>query len=105
MTYIVTAPLVVIANSDRVSGDLYAYAGAVVPDGWNDARCEQLVVDGMLLPVEPVLDPLDEVVVVDEPVVVIDPVVPASEETVVPPAEPTPATSPSSSRKRGGSGS
>lgn len=104
MTYIVTAPLVVIANSDRVSGDLYAYAGAVVPDGWNDARCDQLVAERMLLPVEPVLEPLDEVVVVDEPVVVIDPVVPASEETVTPPAEPTPAT-PSSSRKRGGSGS
>lgn len=48
MSYKVTAPLVIIANDDGTSGDWYGYVDAVVPQGLNDKRCEQLVEEGML---------------------------------------------------------
>jgi len=48
MSYKVTAPLVIIANADKTSGDWYGYAGATVPEGWNDSRAKQLVKEGML---------------------------------------------------------
>lgn len=48
MSYKVTAPLVIVANDDKTSGDWYGYNGALVPAGWNDARCKQLVKEGML---------------------------------------------------------
>ena len=48
MSYKVTAPLVIIANADGKGGDWYGYDGAVVPEGHNDDRCEQLVKEGQL---------------------------------------------------------
>lgn len=48
MSYQVTAPLVVIPNDDKKTGDGYFYADAIVPDGWNDERCKQLAKEGML---------------------------------------------------------
>lgn len=48
MSYKVTAPLVVVQNDDGVGGDGYFYQDAVIPDGFNDERCAQLVKDGML---------------------------------------------------------
>lgn len=48
MSYKVTAPLVIIANDDQTSGDWYGYVDAVVPEGWNDERCKQLVKEDML---------------------------------------------------------
>jgi hypothetical protein len=49
MSYKVTAPLVVIANADGTSGDWYGYTDSVVPEGWNDERCKQLVDEGFLV--------------------------------------------------------
>lgn len=49
MSYKVTAPLVIVPNADPdQGGDGYFYAKAVIPDGYNDERCKQLVKDGML---------------------------------------------------------
>lgn len=48
MSYKVTAPLVIVQNDDGVGGDGYFYQDAVIPDGFNDERCDQLVKDGML---------------------------------------------------------
>lgn len=48
MSFKVIAPLVIVANDDKTSGDWYGYNGAVVPEGWNDERCKQLVKEGML---------------------------------------------------------
>lgn len=52
MNHVVTAPLVVISNADKVSGDGYFYQDAIVPDGWNDARRTQLTKEGMISEVE-----------------------------------------------------
>lgn len=48
MSYKVTAPLVIVRNADGVGGDGYFYDGAVIPDGFNDERCKELVEIGML---------------------------------------------------------
>ncbi|RDZ49311.1 hypothetical protein C5C07_20385 [Haloferax sp. Atlit-4N] len=48
MPYKVTSPLVIVPNDDGVSGDGYFYQDAVIPDGFNDKRCKELVKDGML---------------------------------------------------------
>lgn len=55
MSFKVTSPLVAIAPvsdqqalDDANQGPRYFYEGAVIPDGFNDERCEQLVEDGML---------------------------------------------------------
>lgn len=55
MSYKVISPLVAVAPAEK-SGDLddanqgprYFYEGAVIPDGYNDKRCKELVDDGML---------------------------------------------------------
>lgn len=48
-SYKVTAPLVIVPNADPgVGGDGYFYAGAVIPGGFNDERCDQLVKEGFL---------------------------------------------------------
>lgn len=48
MSYKVITPLVIVPNADEVSGDGYFYQDAVIPSGFNDERCKQLVKDGML---------------------------------------------------------
>jgi hypothetical protein len=48
MPYKVTSPLVIVPNADGKSSDGYFYENAVIPDGFNDERCEELVKDGML---------------------------------------------------------
>lgn len=48
MSYKVIKPLVIVPNDDGVSGDGYFYKNAVIPDGFNDERCEVLAKDGML---------------------------------------------------------
>jgi len=48
MPYKVTSPLVIVPNADGENGSGYFYEDAVIPDGFNDKRCDQLVKDGML---------------------------------------------------------
>lgn len=55
MSYKVITPLVALAAAaksddlgDANNGPRYFYDGAVIPSGYNDERCEQLVKDGML---------------------------------------------------------
>lgn len=55
MSYEVIAPLVVlgaaVTDSNDESGNAgprYFYQGAVIPDGFNDERCKELVKDKML---------------------------------------------------------
>lgn len=55
MSYKVTAPLVAVAPDaksddlgDSNNGPRYFYEGAVIPDGFNDERCKQLVEEKML---------------------------------------------------------
>lgn len=59
MSYKVKSPLVVVAPSgksddlgDANNGPRYFYDGAIIPDGFNDKRCDELVKDGMLEKVE-----------------------------------------------------
>lgn len=50
MSYKVIAPLVQVlpASNDDFGGDGYFYHDAVIPAGWNDKRCKELVKDRML---------------------------------------------------------
>lgn len=55
MGYKVTAAVVVMAPGEKSSdlgdsnnGPRYFYEGAVIPDGYNDERCKELVDEGML---------------------------------------------------------
>lgn len=57
MSYKVITPLVGVAPApaadakdleDANQGPRYFYEGAVIPDGFNDERCEELVKDKML---------------------------------------------------------
>lgn len=60
MPYKVTSPLVIVPNANRVNGDGYFYIDGIIPDGFNDQRCDQLVKDGMLAKVEASHDTADE---------------------------------------------
>ena len=55
MGFKVTAPLVLVAPSeqsddlsDANAGPRYFYEKAVIPDGFNDERCKELVKEGLL---------------------------------------------------------
>lgn len=60
MSYIVTAPLVIIPNADLTSGDGYFYEGALVPGDWNSARCKELAKEGMVAKAPKPLEPAPE---------------------------------------------
>jgi hypothetical protein len=48
MPYKVTSPLVIVPNADGESSDGYFYENAVIPDGFNDERLDELAKDKMV---------------------------------------------------------